>query len=413
MILKFLGAAQEVGRSAILLKLDKTFLFDYGVKLDKKIQIPSEEPNIDALLLSHAHLDHSGLIPKLYKKQSFPTFGTLPTFKLSELLLKDSINIAKKEHNKLYFNKIDLTNFEMNEVTKNYGNEFNFGESKITFNNAGHVCGSSIISIKNNNNRIVYTGDFKLKKQELHNGAEIVKSDILITESTYATKNHPNRKELVKKFIEKIKEVINNGGNALIPAFAVGRAQEILVILHKNGLTPITYVSGMIIKSSAIILNNKKFIENTELLEEAYKEVTFVKGIAEQKQVLRQPSIILTTAGMLNGGPVLNYITKLNKNSHIFLTGYQVEGTSGRMLIDSGFIMNNGEKIKINTPFTFYDFSAHADREDLLEYIDKSSPDTIICVHGDKDNAIVFANELNEKGFKAYAPKPNEIINLD
>ncbi len=412
MILKFLGAAREVGRSAILLKLDKTFLLDYGVKLDKKMQIPLGEPNIDALLLSHAHLDHSGFIPRLYKKQNFPTFGTLPTFKLSELLLKDSINIAKKEHNTLYFNKRDLKNFKFNEINKNYESEFNFGESKITFHDAGHVCGSAITSIENNKRKIVYTGDLKLKKQKLHEGAKIIDSNVLITESTYATKQHPDREELTRQFIKKIKEVINNGGNVLLPAFAVGRAQELLAILYENKLTPITYVGGMIIKASTIVLNNQKFIINSKLLERAFEEVESVKDKTDRKQALKQPSIILTTAGMLNGGPVLDYITKLNKNSHIFLTGYQVDGTNGRRFMDSGFIIDHNEKIKINTPYSFYDFSAHADKDDLLEYINKSSPETVICIHGDKENAVQFANELKEKGFDAHAPELNETIKL-
>ncbi len=412
MLFKFLGAAQEVGRSAILLKLDKTLLLDYGIKLDKKIEIPLAEPNIDALLLSHAHLDHSGFIPRLYKHQSFPTFSTFPTFKLSELLLKDSINIAKKDHSILYFNKRDLRNFKINEVPKNYESEFNFGESKITFYDAGHVCGSSITRIENNNKQIVYTGDFKLTKQKLHDGAKIIKSNVLITESTYATKQHPNREQLIKQFIEKIKNVLDNGGNALLPAFAVGRGQELLAILHEHNLTPITYVSGMIKKASAIALNNQKYISNSRSLERAFEEVEFVKGRIEQKQALKQPSIILTTAGMLNGGPVLNYISKLNKNSHIFLTGYQVNGTNGRMLLDSGFIIDNNEKIKINTSYSFYDFSAHADKKDLFEYVNKSSPETVICIHGDKENAISLANELKEQGFDARAPQLNEIIKI-
>ena len=105
MILKFYGAAQEVGRSAIVLKLDKTFMLDYGIKLGTEIQIPVSEPRIDALLLSHAHLDHSGDVPALYKDQDFPAFATNPTFKLSDLLLKDSINIAKKNRTKSQFNK--------------------------------------------------------------------------------------------------------------------------------------------------------------------------------------------------------------------------------------------------------------------------------------------------------------------
>ncbi len=412
MILKFYGAAQEVGRSAIVLKLDKTFMLDYGIKLGTEIQIPVSEPKIDALLLSHAHLDHSGDVPALYKDQDFPAFATNPTFKLSDLLLKDSINIAKKNRTKSQFNKKNLSKFKMMQRPKRYHTEFEFGNSRISFHDAGHVCGSAITRIENDGKTIVYTGDFKLSHQLLHNGAEIVKSNVLITESTYARKNHPVRDELTKQFIEKIKETLDNGGTALIPAFAVGRGQDILSMLEKNNLTPRVFLAGMIKKASGIALNHKEFMSNPHLLENAMSHVEFIDK-KHQKRILDEPAIILTTAGMLNGGPVLKYIDKLPNNSHIFLTGYQVEGTNGRMLMDSGYIVDNGEKKKINTPYTFFDFSAHADKNDLIEYAKKSSPETIVCVHGDKDNAVALADDLREQGFDAYAPQLGETIKIE
>ncbi len=412
MILKFYGAAQEVGRSAIVLKLDKTFMLDYGIKLGTEIQIPVSEPKIDALLLSHAHLDHSGDVPALYKDQDFPAFATNPTFKLSDLLLKDSINIAKKNRTKSQFNKKNLSKFKMMQRPKRYHSEFEFGNSRISFHDAGHVCGSAITRIENDGKTIVYTGDFKLSHQLLHNGAEIVKSNVLITESTYARKNHPVRDELTKQFIEKIKETLDNGGTALIPAFAVGRGQDILSMLEKNNLTPRVFLAGMIKKASGIALNHKEFMSNPHLLENAMSHVEFIDK-KHQKRILDEPAIILTTAGMLNGGPVLKYIDKLPNNSHIFLTGYQVEGTNGRILMDSGYIVDNGEKKKINTPYTFFDFSAHADKNDLIEYAKKSSPETIVCVHGDKDNAVALADDLREQGFDAYAPQLGETIKIE
>ena len=412
MILKFYGAAQEVGRSAIVLKLDKTFMLDYGIKLGTEIQTPVSEPKIDALLLSHAHLDHSGDVPALYKDQDFPAFATNPTFKLSDLLLKDSINIAKKNRTKSQFNKKNLSKFKMMQRQKKYHSEFEFGNSRISFHDAGHVCGSAITRIENEGKTIVYTGDFKLSHQLLHNGAEIVKSNVLITESTYARKSHPIREELTKQFIDKIKETLDNGGTALIPAFAVGRGQDILAMLEKNNLTPRVFLAGMIKKASGIALNHKEFMNNPHLLENAMSHVEFIDK-KHQKRILDEPAIILTTAGMLNGGPVLKYIDKLPNNSHIFLTGYQVEGTNGRLLMDSGYIVDNGEKKKINTPYTFFDFSAHADKNDLIEYAKKSSPETIVCVHGDKDNAVALADDLREQGFDAYAPQLGETIKIE
>ena len=416
MQLKFLGGAQEVGRSAIMLKDERTLMLDFGIKIDHKTEYPLSIPRLDALVLSHAHLDHSGFTAALYNEMNIPTFGTLPTLSLSTLLLDDALNIAKREHTKAYFHKRQIRNLASKYINLDYHSTAHFGNFDIEFADAGHISGSAITLIERpkarSNRRVVYTGDFKLKEQILHRGAEIVGSDVLIMESTYASKGHPDRKKTVDRLISGINEVLDQGGNALLPVFAVGRAQEVLSILHENGLSGSTFVDGMARKATSIVVNHPKFIRNHSILADAIKETTWIDERADRKEALEGPSIIVTTAGMLNGGPVLDYITKLNKNSHIFLTGYQVEGTNGRNLMDHGYVVIDDTKRKISSGVSFYDLSAHADMEDLHEYARKSSPSTIMCVHGDRKSTTALAEDLKAEGFNATAPKLGESITI-
>jgi putative mRNA 3-end processing factor len=416
MQLKFLGGAQEVGRSAILVRDGNTLMLDYGIKLNHKIEYPIAMPNIDALVLSHAHLDHSGFVPALYNEMLIPSFGTEPTLRLSELLLNDSLNIAKKEHISQRFHKRQISSFMQRYTSLDYHQRATVGSFDVELFDAGHICGSAVTLIERrkakDNKRIVYTGDFKLDPQYLHKGAEVVEGDVLITESTYATREHPEKEPLVKGLIEKIKETLDNNGTALLPVFAVGRSQEILTLLYKNNLTQYTYLDGMARTATSIVLKNKEFITNADILSKAYEDCMPIKGRDERAAALNTPSIIITTAGMLTGGPVLDYITRLRKNSQILLTGYQVEGSNGRMLMDKGTVMIDDTLTKISAPVLYYDMSAHAGKRELYDYIKRSNPSKVICVHGDSDNAAALAKSLKMEGYEAYAPKLDELISI-
>jgi putative mRNA 3-end processing factor len=166
-------------------------------------------------------------------------------------------------------------------------------------------------------------------------------------------------------------------------------------------------------QATSIVLKYPDFIRNSTLLQNAIAKANQISEHKDRKSALEEPAIILTTAGMLNGGPVLGYITKLNKNSNILLTGYQVEGTNGRMLLDTGEVFIKNNRVKIDTPVKFYDFSAHSGMSDLYNYIKESSPKVVICVHGDPSNASDLAESLKLEGFEAYAPKIGETINID
>ena len=417
MQLKFYGGAQEVGRSAILMKDDRSLLFDFGVKLDHRMEFPVGSPKADALIVSHAHLDHSGFSPGLYNENLTPSFGTQPTLRLSNLLLDDSLGIAKKEHTKPQFSNRQLKEFINRYISMDYHHVTHFGNFDIEFFDAGHICGSSISLVERmqakDYRRVVYTGDFKLSPQLLHKGAEVVKSDVLIIESTYATREHQDRKKVVKDFIDGVKRVVDNGGTALVPAFAVGRSQELLALLYQHDLAQYTFFDGMSKDATQIVLNSPNYIANYDLLSKAAMNVNWITERDERKEALNGPSVILTTGGMLHGGPVLDYITKLGPNSEIFLTGYQQEGTNGKTLMQDGTIIIQGVKHRIPQPVSFNDFSAHAGMSDLFEYVKRSDPKAVVCVHGDEDNTISLASALKEEGFAAYAPKIGDSIKFD
>lgn len=418
MKLHFYGGASEVGRSAIMVRDERSFLFDYGIKIDNNtMEYPTGVPDVDAVLLSHAHLDHSGSVPVIYTEQSVPTFGTEGTLMLSELLLEDALNIAKKEHRYPKFHKKQLGTMLNRYVRMSYGKPYEFGNYTLSMYDAGHICGSAITLIERHraqsNKRIVYTGDFKLQHQYLHSGAKKVASDVLIIESTYAGREHADRNQLINNFVGKIRETLDNGGTALVPAFAIGRSQEIMVMLYKHGLIDYAHLDGMSKEATKIMLKHPDSISDIGALTEAADRINWVEDRTARKRVLEEPAIVITTAGMLNGGPAMDYIRRINSDSHIFLTGYQVEGTNGRTLLERGFIVDNGNRIKVNVPVTKFDFSAHAGDADLHEYIRASSPNTVVCVHGEANATKVFADDLRNEGFDAYAPKVGSTIELD
>ncbi len=415
MELHFLGGASEVGRSAILFKGSKNIMLDYGIKLNHKTEYPLAPGKVDACVLSHAHIDHSGNFPFLYKEGVPITYGTEPTKELSNLLIEDSMKVGKKNHQPPKFNKHNLHTMLERFSGHEYGEEVDAGEYSITLYDAGHISGSSITKIESRKTgrRLVYTGDFKLEPQMIQGSADIIKSDVLLTETTYANREHPEREALLKRFVDEVRQTLDAGGTALIPTFAVGRAQEILAILQKNSLTDYVFIDGMARKATQVSMRYPEYIRNVNLLHDAIKKITWIGSEEHRSSAVSGPSIILTTAGMLNGGPVLNYITKLGPNSKIFLTGYQVDGTNGSKLMAGKPIMVDGRKEVVKTPWVYYDFSAHAGKSDLYEYVKKSNPEQVVCVHGDQKIADDFAESLKAEGINVSVPRQGDMLKFD
>jgi putative mRNA 3-end processing factor len=413
--IRFLGGAGEVGRSAFVIEDKKNILLDCGVKVESATEYPLEIGKVDACILSHAHLDHSGFLPSIYRDASPPTFATQPTMELVELLIEDAMKIGKRKHDKPAYSRAEFREMMSKYVPCEYGYENEFDDYVITMRDAGHICGSAVSSIESiRSGRVIgYTGDFKLEEQTLQKGADPVKCDILIMEATYGGGEHTGREKLISLFIEDIKDVIDNGGTALVPVFAVGRSQEILAILEENGLAERTYLDGMARAATEIALAHKRFLKNGKLLAEGVNKVSVVDMQHVRRNAVKGGRIILTTSGMLTGGPVLNYITQLGRNSKIFLTGFQVEGTNGHKLLEGKPLIIDGKKFTVRNEFGFYDFSAHAGKKDLHEYAKLCSPEEIVLVHGSVENINAAAESLRLEGFKVHTPKVGDVIDFE
>ncbi len=412
---EFLGAMNCVGAAGVLIDTgSEKIVLDYGTKVR---EIPPVFPlpikgKIDALLLTHSHLDHSGALP-LIARNDVPVFSLPVSKPLTELLLLDSIKISSEEGITLPYDKNDVERSLRNFVLIKYKKSFKIHSVKVTPLNAGHIPGSTMFLIESKGKKILYTGDFNTIKTRLVKRAKvnIENLDCLIVESTYSQRNHPDRKKQEKELIKSIEETLSKDGIALIPSFAVSRAQEILLILNSHGIDYPLYLDGMAKKATTIILKEKA-CKNIEKLKEALKHVRYLNNNSQRKRAIKHPSVIVTTSGMLQGGPIIWYLKRLYKNENCSLTfvGYQIEGTPGRILLESGHYINPSENLDLEIKMRIkkLDFSSHAGRNELFEFVEKLNPQKIFCIHG--DNTEEFAEELKEKGFDAIAPLANNRI---
>ena len=413
MKLEFLGAMGSVGASGIVIEdgSDKIVL-DYGTKVREippKFPLPVEEPK--AVLLSHAHLDHSGGIPLLVKKYSTPIYALDVTKELTELLLEDSIKVSREEGVELPFNEFDVKQTMKNFVLIGYHKPFKIGNFKITYFDAGHIPGSAMIFVESDKTNVLYTGDFNDINTRLLEKCEqdLPKVKNLIIESTYSDREHPDRKREEKELVKMIEESISDNSPAIVAAFAVGRAQEIVIILAKHGISFPVFMDGMAKKATTIINKYKKYLREPNDLDEALKFVTYVEG-RMRRRLVKEAACIITTSGMLNGGPVVKYIEKLHKNERasLILTGWQIEGTPGRILLETGRFIHEDVNIEVKMRVKRLDFSAHAGRKSLFEFVKKLNPEKVFCVHGDHTEE--FAEELRREGFDAIAPIANNRV---
>ncbi|MEM7826628.1 MAG: MBL fold metallo-hydrolase [Candidatus Aenigmatarchaeota archaeon] len=412
MFIKLLGGACEVGKSGILINSNSTnFILDYGVKIQPEPpQYPIIPKRVDGIILTHSHLDHSGAIPIL---PNTPVYMTGVSSELFELLIRDFMKVAKYRGYPIKFSKDDFKQVMKNIRIVDYEKSFFINNIYCKLFDAGHIPGSASIFMRAEGKNILYTGDIKLKSQRLVNGCILPKEeiDVLIIESTYGDRDHPDRLKQEEKFKSEIDETINQHGVVIVPTFAVGRAQEILLILKDY----VNYIAldGMTKDASKIILNNKKYIKNYDELTRIFRKIKKIKNNKERAKLLKKPNIIITTSGMLNGGPVVYYIKKIynRKDAKILMTGFQIDGTPGKTLLDTGVFMNEDIKLPVRCPVKRFDFSSHAGRSELFDIIKKLNPRQVICVHG--DNCDDFAKYIeNDLMIPATAPRNGDKIEI-
>jgi len=414
MRLTFLGGCREVGKNALLLEVnDRRILLDYGVKLQPEpAEFPEVVKDVDVVFPTHAHLDHAGAIPVLFHHSTPAVITTKVTIELMELLLKDFVKVMKRKGMEPRFSKENVIQVIKASHSLPYDVPVFLHGTKFVLHDSGHIPGSAYVEIVRDGKRIVYTGDIKLKSQRLVNGAKLTKEkvDVLITECTYGDKDHPERRKEEKRLKEEIDVTINQGEVVLIPSFAVARAQELLLVL-KDYRSYIA-VDGMAKEATEILLRNPSFLLAPKELRKVYGSVKRVRNQRERKRILKRKPIVISTSGMLNGGPVLYYLKRIRnrRESLLAFVGFQVEGTPGRSVLETG-IYRNEETWEVNCRIRKFDFSSHAGRNELFELIERLEPSLVVCIHGDRCEE--FAKEVEERyGITAFAPKEGEELKL-
>ncbi len=444
-----LGGCREVGRNAFLLSTPETrVLIDCGVSVGSEgmpyLYVPEVSPisNLDAVVITHAHLDHSGLVPLLFLYgYDGPIYTTQPTRDLMALLLLDYIEVSAREGKKIPYKSAMIRDAIRHTIPLKYSEVTDISpDVKLTFYNAGHILGSAIAYFHLGNgsvsHNIAFTGDIKYERTFLFDPAfnAFPRLDTLVIESTYGGMNdqQPSRREAERNLKDEIERTIKRGGKVIIPAFAVGRSQEVMIALEGMQLDVPVYLDGMIWEATSVhtaypeylnrSLKNSIFQGENPFLSDIFVQVD---DADKRKEVIeeKESSIILATSGMLNGGPVLEYLKGLaadEKNTLIFV-GYQAEGTLGRriqkgwneiQLSDDGKIRN----IKIGMDIRTVDgFSGHSDRNQLIEFVKgiRPLPSKVVCMHGENSKCIALASGIHKKfNIETTAPMNLETLRL-
>jgi putative mRNA 3-end processing factor len=414
----FLGGAREVGRLGISIKSEKAqSIVDYGVMLDNEPGFPMHVPpkDVDALVLTHSHLDHSGALPIFYINDKKPLITNKLNLELSQLLIQDFIHLSSYY---LPFEYLELKSMMRSNNHLDFNQTTQVNDQKITLLNAGHTPGSASVLIEADGKRFLYTGDFNTEQSQLLPGATMDYGDLdaVVIESTYADSDHTERKELERQFVEACTAVVEVGGTVLVPAFGVGRSQEMATILAAHHFEHPIVLDGMAREASRVIMNYKEFLRDPKLFLNAMHSCDWVDGWRDRRKALKTPSVIITTAGMLKGGPSAFYLSKLAKKAinAVYLVSYQIPGTPGRELMEKGVCTIDGKVRKIKAAYRHFDFSSHCGASQLKQALTKlGGKPKVFMVHGAEGNCERFADwAKTELGLDASAPRTGEKITI-
>ena len=445
-----LGCCREVGRAAFILSTpDTRILIDCGDKPGAEGEVPylqvpealaSGANSIHAVVLTHAHLDHSALLPLLFKYgYDGPIYTTEPTRDLMGLLQLDYLDVAAKEGRSQPYGSEMVREAIKHTIPIEYGDVTDIApDIKLTLHNAGHILGSSIahFHIGSGLYNVAFSGDIHYDDTRLFNGAvnDFPRVEALVLESTYGGRNdyQTDQEDAERQLIDVINETYENDGKLLIPAFAVGRSQEIMLVLEeamRNGRLPTmpVHLDGMIWEATAIHTTYPEYLrdavrdrifheDENPFLSEQFNHID--EGEDERQAIADgEPCIILSTSGMVTGGPIMSWLDHVGPDpkSRLVFVGYQAEGTLGRR-IQSGWteipIVGKGgrsKQLRLELDVETVDgFSGHADRQGLMNFVRTMNPrpEKILCVHGDASSTRDLSSGLyHEMNIRTFAPK--------
>jgi len=411
-----LGAAKEVGRSAFLIDADGTrLLLDYGVLLKREPLFPMhvKPKDVNAVVITHAHLDHSGFAPSLFLSKGVTAYATEPTFELSSLLIEDMIKISGFY---LPFEYIDLIAMLKSSKGVGYREKFAIDGVDVTLHESGHVVGGATVIVEHKGKRIFYTGDINANGSKMLRNADLDlgEIDLVITESTYSMEDHQPREEAEKELVHFANEVVERGGIVFVPAFSVERAQEIACVFKDANFEHNIVMDGMALKVNRIMSKYPTFLKNYELFSKAIAGAEWISGWSQRRKAVKEPCVIISPAGMLVGGAGVFYLQQVAKGEKngIAMVSYQGEGTPGKALLEKRVAVIEGKVRKVKAEIQKFEFSGHSGRSELFDMLGriKGNP-RVLTVHGDGDACIKFAEEIKTKfGFDAHAPNAGESV---
>jgi len=444
----FLGSTREVGRSAILVKTrESQMLLDCGINpgtnnpINAYPRLDVEEFDIsrlDGVVVTHAHLDHCGFLPYLYKYgYEGPVYCSEPTASVMTLLQSDYIDVTRKEGRVPPYSPEDIFEVILHTIPLSYGEVTDVSpDVRLTLHNAGHILGSSIVHLHVGKglHNIVYTGDFKYGPTALLQPASTYfpRVETLIMESTYGAPDNvtPSREETEALFVDVANNILKKG-KVLMPVPAVGRAQEILMVINQymnqgDLLEVPVYIEGMISEATGIHTAYPGYLSHDirdQILEQGVNPFesdyfTVVKQQDSRDEITEGgPCIIIATAGMMEGGPVLEYFKRLapDDNNGIMFVSYQVAGTMGQRVqsgMGSAQLYNQEGKMEvINIALSTYSipgFSGHSDRRQLINYVKRLRPQPrkVFVVHGEESKCEHLSRSISRRrGTRGYAPR--------
>ncbi|MBE0425372.1 MAG: MBL fold metallo-hydrolase [Nitrospirae bacterium] len=460
MKLKFLGGVRTVTGSCFYMECNKLkFLIECGIYQGEgaeevnKAAFDFDPEEIDYIFITHAHLDHSGVLPRVVK-EGFRgrIITTSATRDLLELMLYDSAHIQESDAEWLTRKALRAgkppvfplyTTDDVRDViplidVKKYGEIFHLGNGiKYRFLDAGHILGSGTIELWFQDNpkekKIVFSGDIGKKGNPIvRDPLTPVKADFIVMESTYGNRLHKPLKESIDELLDAIKITFKKGGNVFIPSFAVGRTQDLLYILNSLVRGKRLYNINVYLDSPLAEEATKIYLAHPECFdEEATKRFTaedfddsirlhFVQSVQESMAInkIKSGIIVIAGSGMCDGGRIKHHLKHnlWRPECSVIFVGFQGRGTLGRKIVDRAKVVNIlGEEIAVRASiYTINGFSAHADQAELIEWLTffKDSPDVFI-VHGEEEVSILFSEIVNERfGLKTYVPEKGQVYEI-
>src|SRR5215204_3828316 len=449
-----LGGVKQVGRSCFVVVTPETkVMLDCGINPGEMSGLDAyprldwfnfDLDDLDAVVISHAHIDHQGFLPTLFKYgYRGPVYCTEPTLPLMILLQTDSVKIAKSNGAYIPYETRDISEVIKRCITIPYGKPTDISpDITITLNNAGHIMGSATVHLNiSGAHNILYSGDYKYAKTQLLDSAVSMypRVETLITESTYGntTDVMPDQQSVYRGFTESINKTLMDGGKVLLPVPAVGRAQEIMLVLDKEMRegrlmeSPI-YIEGMISEASAVHMSyahylgydvRKSVSQGINPFQSEY--FTVISGYGKRDDILNDenPAIVMATSGMLEGGPSVEYFKELapNPKNKIMFVSYQINGTLGRRVLDGAMsevsMMDKSGKVKV-VPVRCQTqkidgFSGHSDFNQIMNFVSRIRPKRVLVNHGEKSKSENVASAIYSRlKIRSGVPDNREIVRL-